>query len=64
MLESVVKFLPILFSETLSSMHGLCWAKQFSLLQQFCELEGGEFPSATCLKVELTGSATCERGTS
>lgn len=50
------------FSVTLSSMQGLCRAKQFSLLEQFQEMEGGELPSVTCLKAGHMGSATHERG--
>lgn len=65
LLQQIGKLLPALeeqFSVMLSSMQGLCWAKQFSLLEQFQEMEGGELPSVTCLKVEHMGSATCERG--
>lgn len=51
-------------SVMLSSRKALCSAKQFSLLEQFHETEGGELPSVTCLKVEHRLSYLWERCTS
>lgn len=67
LLESVSTFLPVLRSSFQRCFLAcVVYAEQssFHSYSRFCELEGDELPSVTCLKVELIGLATCERGTS